>query len=198
MALPLSSIAAGVVMAPAAEATNPMRASQGPTASFTATPNPELTNQTITFDPASSTRVDGTIPNYLLPQPLEMLSPFPIVRINRPAGEARGLHLAAVGPHARRYEDHRALPGAPVPLQRASVRLNTGRAVRFRRLQRRFRARTLIEVLVTHPTKIGKYTGFRIRRVPAAPRAPASPAPARPQRPPPPARRPGATFDDSG
>ncbi len=33
----LSSIAAGVGMAPAAEANSPMRASQGPTASFTAT-----------------------------------------------------------------------------------------------------------------------------------------------------------------
>ncbi|MBA2420882.1 MAG: hypothetical protein H0V57_07105 [Thermoleophilaceae bacterium] len=151
-------------MAPAAEANNPMRASQGPTASFTATPNPELTNQTITFDPAASTRVDGTIPNYPSPQPLEMLSPFPIVRI---IGRLvrRGAYISRLSVRAPGGTKITVrCRGRRCPYRRASVRLNTGRAVRFRRLQRRFRARTLIEVLVTHPTKIGKYTGFRIRR----------------------------------
>jgi hypothetical protein len=66
--------------------------------------------------------------------------------------------------------------GRDCPWRRRSVRARD-EGVRFRRLQRRLRAGTVIEVLATRAGTIGKYTRFRIRRGRAPARVDACVAP---------------------
>jgi hypothetical protein len=92
----------------------------------------------------------------------DVLRPFPVVRI-RLVILVTGARLKLLGV--------RAAPGVRVtvrchgrgcPWKRRSVVSDGG--VRFRRLQRRLRAGTVIEVFAGRPGTIGKYTRFRIRR----------------------------------
>jgi hypothetical protein len=53
--------------------------------------------------------------------------------------------------------------GRHCPWKRRSIVSSDG-GVRFRRLQRRLSAGTIIEVFAARPGTIGKYTRFRIRR----------------------------------
>lgn len=96
--------------------------------------------------------------------PLQTVSPFPIVRIvgRLVRGGAQIRRLSVRAPKGMNITVR--CRGRRCPYRRASAAARAGRSVTFRRLRRRFRAGTLIEVFVSHPTKIGKYTGFRIRR----------------------------------
>lgn len=96
--------------------------------------------------------------------PLEQMTPFPIVRI---VGRAtpRGARI--------RIFSVRAPVGTTIVVRcrrrgcsRRSRSRGRGirRTVRFRRFERASRAGTIIEVLVSAPDVIGKYTRFRIRR----------------------------------
>jgi PKD domain-containing protein len=98
------------------------------------------------------------------PRPPTMLSPFPIVRLTV-RGTRRGVRVLRLGVQAP--------PGSRVAVRcigrgcgkRSEVRLaRTGRAVRFPGVQRRLRAGVVLEVRVTAPGRIGKYTRFRLRR----------------------------------
>ena len=95
--------------------------------------------------------------------PPEPLAPFPIVRMFG--------RLTRTGA-AIRYFAVRAPGGSDVtvrcrarrcPYRRKTVTAGS-KALRFRRLERRLRAGTVIEVFVTKDDAIGKYTRFRIRR----------------------------------
>lgn len=93
-----------------------------------------------------------------------LLSPFPVVRI-------RGL-LLRMGVRVTMLQV-RAGPGVSVavrcrgvgcPYPGARAETKRGREVRIRRFERYLRAGTRLEVLVTKPGRIGKYTEFTIRR----------------------------------
>jgi hypothetical protein len=99
----------------------------------------------------------------------DLLRPFPVVRI-RLVTLVTGARVKLLGV--------RAAPGVRVtvrcrgrgcPWKRRSV-VSTDGGVRFRRLQRRLAAGTVIEVFAGRPGTIGKYTRFRIRRGRAAAR----------------------------
>ena len=96
--------------------------------------------------------------------PLQLVSPFTVVRIvgRLVRGGARIRRLSVRAPSGTHITVR--CRGRRCPYRTASAPARAGRSVRFRRLQRRFRAGTLVEILVSHPTKIGKYTGFRVRR----------------------------------
>jgi hypothetical protein len=93
----------------------------------------------------------------------DLLRPFPVVRI-RLVILVKGARVRLLGV--------RAAPGVRVtvrchgrgcPWKRRSIVSSDG-GVRFRRLQRRLPAGTIIEVFAARPGTIGKYTRFRIRR----------------------------------
>jgi hypothetical protein len=95
--------------------------------------------------------------------PAELLRPFPVVRL-RVRTTRRGMRvdlLGVRGPPGMRVSVR--CRGRDCPWRRRSVEARDG-SVRFRRLQRRLRAGTVIEVFATRPGTIGKYTRFRIRR----------------------------------
>jgi hypothetical protein len=99
------------------------------------------------------------------PRPPTMLSPFPIVRLTT-RGTRRGARVLRLGVEAP--------PGSRVAVRcrgrscgaRDEVRIvrTPPRALRFPGVQRRLRAGVVLEVRVTAPGRIGKYTRFRLRR----------------------------------
>jgi hypothetical protein len=94
-----------------------------------------------------------------------MLSPFPIVRLTT-RGTRRGARVLRLGVDAP--------AGSRVSVRcrgrscgaRDEVRVvrTPPRALRFPGVQRRLRAGVVLEVRVTAPGRIGKYTRFRLRR----------------------------------
>ena len=95
--------------------------------------------------------------------PPELLRPFPVVRL-RVSTTRRGMRvdlLGVRGPAGMSVAVR--CRGRDCPWRRRSVEARDG-SVRFRRLQRRLGAGTVIEVFATRPGTIGKYTRFRIRR----------------------------------
>ena len=95
-------------------------------------------------------------------RPPELLSPFPTVRLVGRVTEtgATILSLSVDAPRGARVAGR--CRGASYPYRRAATRAAS--RVRFRRLQRRLRAGTVIAVSITKRGTIGKYTRFRIRR----------------------------------
>ena len=101
----------------------------------------------------------------VVPRPPTMLSPFPIVRLTT-RGTRRGARVIRLGVDAP--------PGSRVSVRcrgrscgaREEVRVvrTPPRALRFPGVQRRMRAGVVLEVRVTAPGRIGKYTRFRLRR----------------------------------
>jgi PKD domain-containing protein len=91
-----------------------------------------------------------------------LLSPFPVViisgRLTRGGARLSQLTIRAPKGSTVRVICH----GRRCPYRRASHVSRTGK-VRFRGLQKRLPAGTVIEVFVTKPGTIGKYTRFRIR-----------------------------------
>ena len=115
--------------------------------------------------------------------PLELLRPFPVVRL-RVRSVRGGMRVSLLGVRGPAGMDVRVrCRGRDCPWRRRAVDARDG-GVRFRRLQRRLRAGTVIEVFATRPGRIGKYTRFRIRRGRAPARVDACVAPG--------ARRPSA------
>ena len=94
---------------------------------------------------------------------LELLSPFPVVRLSgRFGGSAlRVERLAVRAPDGASVR--LACRGRDCPYRRKAVVPEDG-TLRFRRLERRLRSGTVIELFVTKPGTIGKYTRFRVRR----------------------------------
>jgi PKD repeat protein len=94
-------------------------------------------------------------------QPIyQLMSPFPVVRLagrlTRTGASIRVLSIRArvtVRCRGRTCGRHRRL-----------AQTARSRSVRFRRFERRLRAGTRIEIFVTQPFRIGKYTRFGIRR----------------------------------
>jgi len=98
------------------------------------------------------------------PSPLRLMTPSPVVRI---AGRftRRGARIRILSVRAPR--------GTAILVRcrrrgcrRHSVKLGRGigRAVRFRRFERSFRAGTILEVFVAQANTIGRFTRFQIRR----------------------------------
>jgi PKD repeat protein len=98
------------------------------------------------------------------PRPPTMLEPFPIVRLTT-RSTARGVRVLRLGvqaPQGSRVTVRCRGRGCP---KRNAVRVaRTPQALRFRAVQRRLRAGAMLEVAVTAPGRIGKYTRFRVRR----------------------------------
>jgi len=94
---------------------------------------------------------------------LRALEPFPVVRIRgriTRTGATISLLLVRAPVGARVSLRCR---GRACPLRRLA-RATTARSLRVRSFERHLRAGTLVEVFVTRPGLIGKYTRFRIRR----------------------------------
>jgi hypothetical protein len=94
--------------------------------------------------------------------PVELLSPFPVVRLSVSFGRAalRVDRLAVRAPEAAKVR--LSCRGRGCPYRRKTVAPEKG-VVRFRRLERRLRSGIVIELFVTEPGTIGKYTRFRVR-----------------------------------
>jgi hypothetical protein len=93
-----------------------------------------------------------------------LLSPFPIVTI---AGRLirRGARLTRLSVRGPSASDVRVrCRGRSCRRRSARATIGPRGSVRIPRFQRRFRAGTVLEVLVTKPGFVGKYTRFRIRR----------------------------------
>jgi hypothetical protein len=91
-----------------------------------------------------------------------LLSPFPIVIISGRLTD-RGARLSQLTIKAPKGSMVRVTcRGRRCPYRAASHLSRTGK-VRFRGLQKRLSAGTIIEVFVTRPGTIGKHTRFRIR-----------------------------------
>ena len=97
------------------------------------------------------------------------LTPFPVVRIaGRTAVSGARIDVLSVRTAPRALVRVRCR-GASCPWARKAYRTGRRGTLRIRRLERLLRARTVIELRITRPGVIGKYTRFRIR----AGRAPA-------------------------
>jgi hypothetical protein len=95
--------------------------------------------------------------------PPPLLSPFPVIRIVSRT-TVRGVRVLLLVVHAPRGAKVRVhCKGRSCPWRRRSVRPRHGH-VRIRALERPLRAGTVIEVFVSRPGRIGKYTRIRIRR----------------------------------
>lgn len=97
-------------------------------------------------------------------QPLQLMSPFPVVRIvGRLSPRGARIRLLSVRAPATATIIVRCFRRR---CRRSSLTEARGfsRAVRFRRFERRFVSGTIIEVAIGRPGAIGKYTRFRIRR----------------------------------
>jgi PKD repeat protein len=105
-------------------------------------------------------------------KPLTLASPFPVVRL---VGKAN-----RTGVRISRFSIE-APPGASVEVRcrgkrkgcprrrqvrRASAgpKANAARVLRFKRFERRYRAGAILQVFVTKPGAIGKFTSFKVRR----------------------------------
>ena len=128
----------------------------------------------------------------IAPRPPVLLSPFPLVRLLGDVSSAgtRVRRLTVRAPQGSRIEVHCRGRGCPVRRRTRSrssrsslarVRVRAERTVRLKRLERTFRAGTILTVRVTRAGAIGKYTRFRIRsgRPPARKDLCVAPAPKR-------------------
>jgi hypothetical protein len=95
------------------------------------------------------------------PKPLEFLNPFPVVRLVGRATRtgARIRRLTVQTPAGARVQVRCRGRGCP-PRAQAKV----AGLLRFKSFERRLRARAVLEIRVTKPEMIGKYTRFRIRK----------------------------------
>jgi PKD repeat protein len=107
----------------------------------------------------------GGAPTSSAAKKLAMLTPFPIVRIRGVVlrGSARLSLLSVKAPTGARVKV--ICHGGGCPTKKSFVlRVGSGKSsVRVRSLERRLRRGAVIEVFVTSPGRIGKYTRFTIR-----------------------------------
>jgi plastocyanin len=118
------------------------------------------------------------------PRPPTMLQPFPVVRLTTKVTRrgAQVLRLGVVAPPGSRVTARCRGRGCGTHSQVRVIR-TPPRPVSFPALQHRMRAGAMLEVSVTAPGKIGKYTRFRLRRAKPPSRVdlclpPGQPAPA--------------------
>jgi PKD domain len=105
----------------------------------------------------------------VFPRPTAFLSPFPVVRLAG-SGTATGARIRRLTVHVppgsrvqvrcrgggcKRRRQTRFAPTGPAAQQRV---------MRFRRFERRLRARAVLEIFVTKPGTVGKYTRYVIRK----------------------------------
>jgi PKD repeat protein len=105
----------------------------------------------------------------VFPKPTAFLSPFPVVRLAG-SGTATGARIRRLTVHVppgsrvqvrcrgggcKRRRQTRLAPAGPAAQQRV---------MRFRRFERRLRARAVLEIFVTKPGTVGKYTRYVIRK----------------------------------
>jgi hypothetical protein len=106
------------------------------------------------------------------PKPLALLSSFPVVRLVGKATRSgiRINRFTVEAPIGARVEVRCRGGGCPRRGQIRKVRERSNpqakqtRLLRFRRFERRLRARAALRIFVTKPGAIGKYTSFRIRK----------------------------------
>ena len=136
---------------------------QSATAAQTAEPQDARATQ-YELPPVEPPPVEPPLPTPPPVPPLELMSPFPVVRIvgRLTPGGAR-IRVLSVRAPARASILVRCRTRGCTRRSRSSGR-GMRRAVRFRRFERRLRAGTVIEVLVGRADAIGKFTRFRIRR----------------------------------
>jgi hypothetical protein len=115
-------------------------------------------------------RLTGVIAQPTAPPPppgnaaAPLLSPFPVVTI---AGRLtrRGARVTRLSVRAPSGSDVLVrCRGRGCGARSARVTVGPSGAVRLRRFQRRLRSRTVLELVITKPGFVGKYTRFRIRR----------------------------------
>jgi plastocyanin len=101
----------------------------------------------------------------VVPRPPTLLQPFPIVRLTTRATRrgVRVLRLGVVAPSGSRISVRCSGRGCGTPGQVRVVR-TPPRPLHFGALEHRMRAGVVLEVRVTAPGRIGKYTRFRLRR----------------------------------
>ncbi len=114
--------------------------------------------------PASSVPPFGVFPQQPAAAQLELMSPFPIIRIvGRATRRGAAIRLLAVRNAPRGARVTVRCRGRGCPMRSHRRWANFGRA-RLRPLERLLSTGVLIRIYVTQPGKIGKYTSFRIRR----------------------------------
>ncbi len=98
------------------------------------------------------------------PPPLEVLSPFPVVRLRGTVGRAGAVIqlLAIRAPQGARVQVR--CKGRDCWRRTQSLRARSSRSLRFTRYHRYLRAGTVLEVFVSKPGTIGKYVRFTIRK----------------------------------
>jgi hypothetical protein len=118
-------------------------------------------------------RAEGTVEQQVrvVPKPAALLGPFPVVRLTG-SGTATGARIRRLvvqappgsrvqvrcrGGGCKRHRQTRTAPAGPHAQQ-------NGTLLRFRRFERRLLAGAVLEIFVTKPRTIGKYTRYVIRR----------------------------------
>jgi PKD repeat protein len=136
----------------------------GPVASRTfAAPGAYTVAMAVTDSSGATTVTSGAVA--VAARPPTMLQPFPIVRLTT-RGTRRGvrvLRLGVVAPPGSRVTVRCRGRGCGTTDQVRLVR-SPARPLRFRALEHRMRAGVVLEVRVTSPGKIGKYTRFHLHR----------------------------------
>ncbi len=96
-------------------------------------------------------------------QPLELMSPFPVVRLSgsiRRSGKTRIDRLSVRGPKGVDVTVRCHGPGCPFDRRRRAVKK---RRVGFPGIERVLTPRVVLEILVSDPDAIGKFTKFMLR-----------------------------------
>jgi PKD repeat protein len=121
------------------------------------------TGLSVTPTPPGSTPVPAPRDSASSSRRLSMLSPFPIIRV-RGLIFHNSVHITLLSIRAPKGATVRLYcHGRSCAKKKLTRHVSGKRSVRFRTLERRLRKGTLIQVLVTAPGRIGKYTSFRIR-----------------------------------
>jgi PKD repeat protein len=130
------------------------------------------TGLSVTPTPPGSTPVPTPRDSASSSRRLSLLSPFPIIRVRGLIFHA-SVHITLLSIRAPKGATVRLYcHGRSCAKKKLTRHVRSGkRSVRFRTLERRLRKGTLIQVLVTAPGRIGKYTSFRIRADAAPARA---------------------------
>ncbi len=103
-----------------------------------------------------------TPPGRTAPPP--RLAPFPVIVVagRHRGGRTRITDLVVRGPRGARVS--LVCRGRRCPVRRASGVIGSGKRLRLRRAQRLYRAGHVIDIRVTAPGRVGKFTRIRIRR----------------------------------
>jgi hypothetical protein len=135
---------------------------------------PEAGGSAVHTDPFDDTGGPSPEPPVLPPTDpgttpaLQWLQPFPVVRIRgRTTGRGARVTLLSIAAPAG-SEIVARCKGRGCPIRRTAAKVSArGRLVRLRALERHLRSGVRIEIFVTKPGMVGKYTRFKINRLKA-------------------------------